>query len=333
MLLRFVVILLVVVTCPVDTSLATEMLLDEGDETSAAQPDVDAAAEDDELSKTDVETIEYRVPEGGFLTDPAIVQDEPKKSALNRLFPLWKSVAGDHPLPRPWSVGVVTYWQTQDYDIISAKIGIGDLPERELDIEGSFAYIDAKSVNVKVGLWVLPFLNLTGTVGYNVVETDIHLSNAPIGISPPGGPGQPPELIFGERTLDLDFEGPFWAVTATVVGGWKSWWASGVLSYADARLDASVGAIGENNFATERYQLNVGYNFQGVNVWIGAQYMEEESHQLGSLEEFHYDVVIRRVSWTPKLGMHTVMKGRWELTVEGGFGDLNSAMFMLGYRL
>jgi hypothetical protein len=228
---------------------------------------------------------------------------------------------------------VVTYWQTQDYDILSASIGIGDLPDQELDIEGSFAYIDAKSVNVKLGLWVLPFLNLTGTAGYNVVETDIHLSKAPIGISPPGGPGQPAEIVYGERTLDLDFEGPFWAVSATMVGGWKSWWASGVLSYADARLDASVGAIGENNFTTERVQLNLGYNFQGVNVWIGAQYMEEESRQQGSLEEFRYDVLIRRVGWTPKLGMHTVMKGRWELTVEGGFGDLTSAMFMLGYRL
>jgi hypothetical protein len=33
------------------------------------------------------------------------------------------------------------------------------------------------------------------------------------------------------------------------------------------------------------------------------------------------------------MGMHTVMVGRWELSVEGGFGDLTSAMFMLGYRL
>jgi len=277
--------------------------------------------------------VTYLVPDGGYLTDPGIAQDPPRQSALNRIFPLWKSVAGDHALPRPWSVGVVTYWQTQNYDIVEAAIGIGDIPPVELDIEGSFAFIDAKSANVKIGLWLLPFLNLTGTVGYNVVETDIHLSKAPIGIAPPGGPGQSPEIIFGERTLDLDFEGPFWAASATLVGGWKNWWGSGVFSYADAKLDATVGAIGENRFTTERIQLNAGYNFHGVNMWIGAQYMEEESHQQGSLEEFTYDVLIRRTSWTPKLGMHTVLQGRWEVTIEGGFGDLTSAMFMLGYRL
>jgi hypothetical protein len=287
----------------------------------------------EETSETGVGTVTYLVPEGGYLTDPGIAQDPPRQSALNRMFPLWKSVAGDHALPRPWSVGVVTYWQTQNYDIVEAAIGIGDIPPVDLDIEGSFAFIDAKSANAKIGLWLLPFLNLTGTVGYNVVETDIHLSKAPIGIAPPGGPGQSPEIIFGERTLDLDFEGPFWAASATFVGGWKNWWGSGVVSYADAKLDATVGAIGENRFTTERIQLNAGYNFHGVNMWIGAQYMEEESHQQGSLEEFTYDVLIRRTSWTPKLGMHTVLQGRWEVTIEGGFGDLTSAMFMLGYRL
>lgn len=302
-------------------------------DTESPQSDVVDEAEEGEEDSKELATIQYRVPERGYLTDPAIVLDEPKQSALNRIFPLWKSVAGDHPLPRPWSVGLVTYWQTQDYDILSASVGIGDLPEMDLDIEGSYAFVDAKSVNVKLGLWVLPFLNLTGTVGHNIVETDIHLSKAPIGINPPAGPGRPPEIVYGERTLDLDFEGPFWAATATIVGGWKNWWGSGIVSYADARLDATVDAIGEARFKTERYQLNVGYNFQGVNVWMGIQYMEEESREQGSLEEFHYDVLISRTSWTPKLGMHTVMAGRWELTVEGGFGDLTSAMFMLGYRL
>ena len=298
-----------------------------------ANADADAGVDADEPSKPDIAKVEYRIPDGGYLTDPAISQDEPRQSALNRIFPLWKSVAGDHALPRPWSVGVVSYWQTQNYDLVSASIGYGDLPDLELDIEGSYAFVDAKSVNVKAGLWLLPFLNLTGTVGYNIVETDIHLSNAPVGIAPPGGPGQPPELVFGERTLDLDFEGPFGAISATVVGGWKNFWGSGIFSYADARLDASVGAIGENNFTSERVQFNLGYNFRGVNVWIGAQYMEEESRQKGSLDDFNYDVLIRKVGWTPKLGMHTVMVGRWELSVEGGFGDLTSAMFMLGYRL
>ena len=142
-----------------------------------------------------------------------------------------------------------------------------------------------------------------------------------------------PEIVFGERTLDLDFEGPFWATSATIVGGWKGWFGSATFSYADAKVDASGEAIGEIRVTTERYQINFGHNFQGVSVWIGAQYMEEESRQVGTLEDsFTYDVLIRKVGWTPKAGMNTVMGEHWELTVEGGFGDLTSALFLLGYR-
>lgn len=330
---RVLAVFLAVVTWPAGSSLWAEVPDDADPVSEVEEADPGESLNHEEERQKGIETVEYRVPDGGYLTDPAIAQDEPRTSALNRIFPLWKSVAGDHALPRPWSVGVVTYWQTQDYNLLSAVIGIEDGPELDLDIEGSVAFVDAKSMNVKVGLWLLPFLNVNGTAGYNIVETDIHLSKAPIGIAPPGGPGQPPEIVFGERTLDLDFEGPFWAASATVVGGWKSFWGTGTFSYADAKLDASQSAIGENRFKTQRVQFSLGYNFHGVNVWIGAQYMEEESRQKGSLDEFTYDVLIRKAGWTPKLGMTTVMKGRWELTVEGGFGDLTSAMFMLGYRL
>ena len=332
-LFRYVTIASAIALFSMGSLLWAEDPIDGDSGSTSEQLDTEKPAEDEEEREAEIETVEFRVPNGGYLTDPAIAQDKPRVSALNRIFPLWKSVAGDHALPRPWSVGVVTYWQTQDYNLLSAVIGIEDGPELDLDIEGSVAFVDAKSMNVKLGLWLLPFLNVTGTVGYNIVETDIHLSKAPIGIAPPGGPGQPPEIVFGERTLDLDFEGPFWATSATVVGGWKSFWGTGTLSYADAKLDASQSAIGENRFTTLRVQFSLGYNFHGVNVWIGAQYMEEESRQKGSLDGFTYDVLIRKAGWTPKLGMTTVMKGRWELTVEGGFGDLTSAMFMLGYRL
>jgi hypothetical protein len=290
-------------------------------------------SEDAEESDVTIKTVEYRVPEGGYLTDPAIVQDEPKGSALNRIFPLWKGVAKGHALPRPWSVGVVNYWQAQPYNIVEASMGVGDLPPLDLDVEGTVAFIDVKSMNAKLGLWLFPFLNLTGTVGYNVIDTDIHLPNAPIAINPPPRPGAPPEIVMGERTLDLDFEGPFWATSATIVGGWKGWFGSATFSYADAKVEATGDAGTELRITSQRFQLNFGHNFQGVNVWIGAQYMEEESHQIGEIEGFAYDVLIQKIGWTPKVGMNTVMGEHWELTVEGGFGDLVSALFLLGYRL
>jgi hypothetical protein len=329
---RTIVALLVISVCSAGTTAWTEDPSEENQEATEEKAQ-SKATEDAEEADVTIKTVEYRVPEGGYLTDPAVVQDEPRGSALNRIFPLWKSIAKGHALPRPWSVGVVSYWQTQPYDIDEASIGVGDLPPLDLDVAGTVAFIDVKSVNAKLGLWLFPFLNVTGTVGYNIIDTDIHLPNAPIGINPPPRPGEPPEITFGERTLDLDFEGPFWATSATIVGGWKGLFGSATFSYADAKVDATGDALGELRIKSERFQLNFGHNFQGVNVWLGAQYMEEESRQVGELDGFTYDVLIQKIGWTPKAGMNTVMGEHWELTVEGGFGDMTSALFLLGYRL
>ena len=64
----------------------------------------------------------------------------------------------------------------------------------------------------------------------------------------------------------------------------------------------------------------------------GQPWIEEESHQVGTLEAFTYDVVIRRTDWTPVLGMNVLLGKHWDITVEGGFGDRVSALFNLGYR-
>jgi len=58
------------------------------------------ATDEDEEKEPKNETVEYRVPEGGYLTDPAIAQDKPRSSALNRIFPLWKSEPRPTRFPR-----------------------------------------------------------------------------------------------------------------------------------------------------------------------------------------------------------------------------------------
>ncbi|MCK4776237.1 MAG: hypothetical protein KAT30_15690, partial [Candidatus Krumholzibacteria bacterium] len=124
---RVLLVFLVLVSCSVPVSLWAEVPEDGDTDSAAQQSDAEAAADQENEEKSEIKTVEYRIPEGGYVTDPAIAQDKPRVAALNRIFPLRKSVAGDHALPRPWSVGVINYWQTQDYEIVSASIGFGDL--------------------------------------------------------------------------------------------------------------------------------------------------------------------------------------------------------------
>jgi hypothetical protein len=297
----------------------------EGDEAQGDQP---TAVQPAESEAEEAQPVTSRF----FLTDPAVIHKVLGIEMVNRTFPLWKSVAGDRALPRPLSVGLIFYWQNQDYNIDSAAIGLEPLPPVELDIEGTVAKIDSKTIGVKAGLWLLPFLNLTATVGHATTDSDIWLQNVPIAINPPSRPGEEPEVVRGEKLLELGFEGPFWALSATVVGGYQRWFGSVTFSYGDAKLDATLSAIGENNFSSERVLPKFGYAFEGTSVWIGAVWMEEESHQVGSLEGFTYDVMISRTDWTPVAGIHTLLGEHWELMVEGGFGDRVSSQFLLGYR-
>ena len=123
-----VVVVLVIVLWPVESPLWAEVPVERDTVSDGEGSESEKPSDEDKKQQKGAEAVEYRVPGGGYLTDPASAQDEPTTSALNRIFPLWKSIAGDHPLPRPWSVGLVNYLQTQDYDLVSAAIGIGDLP-------------------------------------------------------------------------------------------------------------------------------------------------------------------------------------------------------------
>ena len=308
-----------------------------GEESEQSSPTAVEASESDETGADGEPAKKQReggVPEGGWLTDPAMIEKERNEALLNRIFPLWKSIAGDHPLPRPWSIGLVSYWQVQDFNFKSGSIKVGELPEIELDLSQVVATIDTKTVGVKGGLWLLPFFNITGTVGYTTTDSSINLIGIPVDIQPPrpGNPG--PEITYGEKLLELEFTGPYYAVSGTIVGGWKRFFGSLTYSYARAEVEGSVSALSELTITTERVFPKFGYSFKGTSVWFGAQWNEEETYQRGELEDgfFKYDIVITKADWTPTVGMHTILGEHFEMTVEGGFGDRTSAMWMLGYR-
>ena len=54
--------------------------------------------------------------------------------------------------------------------------------------------------------------------------------------------------------------------------------------------------------------------------------------QQGALGEFQYDVLTIRSSWSPSLGVHTVLGEHVELQVEQGFEPRLSSMVMFAWR-
>lgn len=283
---------------------------------------------DAEEASHDQGTSESINAEGGFLTDPSMIEKKQDPFSFNRTFPLWKSIVKDRALPRPVSLGIVAFWQTQDYDIVSANVGYGPI-SKDIDVSGTTSRVETKSLGVKLGLWLFPFLNLHGGGGYSYTDSPVLLRDAPISVTP--GPGAP-TVTYGDRYLELSFDGSYWNLGMTVAGGWNRWFGSLTFNYGEANLDSSKDFIGTNTFTSERILPKFGYSFHGTSVWVGAAYMDEEMHKVGTLDGFSYDVLVTRTDWTPVVGMNTILGEHWEMTVEGGFGDRTSAMFNLGYR-
>ncbi len=90
----------------------------EADESTRSEGSSEPSAQDETPAEKDDE-------DPFFLNDPTMTEREPRPQAKDRLFPLWKKVAGDHALPRPWAVSALNFWQVQDYFVRDVEIQIG----------------------------------------------------------------------------------------------------------------------------------------------------------------------------------------------------------------
>lgn len=278
-----------------------------------------------------------RVPDGFFLNDPLVIEEAPSSEMAERLFPLWKSVAKGHALPKPWSVGLYQYAGITEYTLQEATIGVGEFPDEEIDIEGTAVDIRVGVPGLRGALWLLPFLNITGTLAYSRIQTSIYMEDVPIGVTPPDPPSQPgPEINYGNFLLELDLKGPSAGAGLTFAYGYQRIWSTITFTYAYSWLEA-VGweAFGKQSFRTYLFLPKLGYSFEGTSIWIGARYMDEETRHTGSLEDgaFRFDVLIKQARWSPEVGLNTIMGENWELTVQGGYQPRIFAYVAVGYRL
>ena len=75
---------------------------------SEADPDDPTSSSEQSEEGESIEKVEEEDP--FFLTDPTMTEREPRPQAKDRIFPLWKKVAGEYALPRPWAISALNFW-------------------------------------------------------------------------------------------------------------------------------------------------------------------------------------------------------------------------------
>lgn len=231
------------------------------------------------------------------------------------LLPLGAPADENEEVPLPFGIGVTYYQQHQKYSLDKLDATSPD-PAVNAMIQALAADVETLNIrnrtteeNLKVDVWVLPFLNVFGVIGNVDGDTSIVL--------------MPP---FPE--IEVDYHGVVYGGGAILAGGWKQLFVSLTGTYTGTDLD-------EEDSTTYGWicQPRVGVRLaeegdeNNVSLWIGAMYQQvTETHEgdvdVPPLGPVTYDVKLEDdAPWNYLAGISVAIGRHWQLTAEAGFGE------------
>jgi len=240
-------------------------------------------------------------------------------------FPLGRSWAGETELPRPLGIGLNIYQQNQDYILSSLILNIPDIDP----IQASGISIKNRTTekNLKLDLWLLPFLNVFGIVGSVDGKTTVAL-----------------ETFISE--LEIAYNGTVYGGGVTLAAGKERLFGSLTATYSETNLDTTASSVYAWVFTPKAgIQLRGNTPTKGLFVWIGAMYQQTDEEHSGcislppaisgfDIDAIEYKVVLEeKTPWNYLAGMCAAFTRRLQLELEGGLGNRKHATASLVYRL
>jgi hypothetical protein len=234
-----------------------------------------------------------------------------------------KDMLGDREFFEPWGIGLDFFTMDQDYTIESLEFqipGIGEIDPSLVGVSNKVQHYD-----LKLDVWVTPFLNVFGLIGRVDADTLVDLSGVPI-----------PGLPFPLGTLPVSYDGTVYGFGANLVYGTDRWFAALNNTWTDTSLNGDF----DSNVSSFTVQPRVGLIFNKWTAWVGGMYLDvDEKHrgtidlpvpgwppvpfrvELGSMEKWNYAVGVGHV-FSPKATLY----------LEFGFGDRDHTLFNFTYR-
>ena len=249
----------------------------------------------------------------------------------DRNFPFLAQEAIDlgHELPKPYGFSFNYMSMNQPLVVDSIKFyGPRGNEIDKLNIDAGEAHQESETLTLRADVWVLPFLNLYGLLGYTRGS-----STAIVNIN--GG-----EPI----NFPLEFEGPTYGVGGTIVGGIGNYFAMMDANYTLTDLNILDGEI-SSIVVSPRVGYRTKYKQHNIQMWVGAMYQNVEQTFTGRLGDIGINGPIGIIDnskfvveqhledkWNGLLGAQVGLTPNIDLLMEGGFGTRSSFMVSLGYR-
>jgi len=260
---------------------------------------------------------------------------------VTRAVPIWGEKIRDmgYELPLPFGAGVNLVYMDQGIDIRNLKIGFGG-PTREISwVSFSNASAEDKAAAARLDVWLLPFANIYGILGYldGEAQLDVNLPGITIDV-----PGFGPQPIVDPATLkfDIDYTGTTVGGGITLAGGYKNIFGSLDANYSYSDIDVVDGDIETLTISPRLGVLVDPASIKGsFAFWIGAMYMDykqtvTDSINLKELDpglpsvELEFEIDIENEEpWNFLMGGQWEINKRWQVVAEGGIGNRRQLIF------
>ena len=295
----------------------------------------------------------------------------PADSADSSMFPIWgdEARARGYSLPLPFGVGVNYMNMRQDISVDSIALsGLNfrgyPIPNDMFDIGVGNTRERSKTENLRLDMWVFPFLNVYGILGHTKGSSVSQISvNSDPSRYPAGTILHPnPDHIVSQAVhagyesgalqdleFKLNFEGTTYGAGFTLAGGYQDWFALVDTNYTQTSFDILDGKISALTVSPR-----VGYRFslQGIagpshlSIWVGSMYQDVEQEFKGNLSDLNlpseldsvvqngrFDVKQHLTSpWNMLVGAQYDITQNFNILTEFGFNERNSFFISGEYR-
>jgi len=232
-----------------------------------------------------------------------------------------KHLLGDREFYEPWGIGIDFFTMDQQYKIKSLEFqlpGISIPDPSQLDVQNEIQHFD-----LKLDVWLTPFLNVFGVLGQMDAETVVDLSSVPV-----------TGLPFPLGKIPVKYDGTVYGLGFTLAYGGEHWFTSLTTTWTDTDLSGDF----KSSVKTVTAQPRIGLLKNRWQFWVGGMYLDtDETHSgtipLPILGDVPFSVELEGADkWNTAVGVGYTFSPKATFYFEVGFGKRDHTLANFTYR-
>ncbi|CAM3867244.1 hypothetical protein RABR111495_16195 [Rahnella bruchi] len=291
-------------------------------------------------------------------------------SSDGHTFPIWgdEARARGYSIPLPFGVNLSYMNMRQNVDVDSItfsglKLGAHPIPSDMFNIDVAKTRERSQTENLRLDMWVFPFLNVYGLLGYTKGSS---VSNVSVDADPSRYTGLDRVIASSVHNLNrsgdlkdidftLDFQGRTIGTGFTLAGGYGNWFTLVDTNYTRTDfdiLDGSISAVTVSPRVGYRFTLPGVAGPSHLSLWVGSMYQDVQQEFKGKLSDLHMPAELQPListvnqdddgrfdvkqhlnsPWNMLVGAQYEITQNFNVLSEIGFNDRNSFFLAGEYR-